>query len=89
MDTKQSFNQSKASQLDSLQEYKLAVIAKNDLQEAFGIAAQDDCDPDVLYIKEIGTDKELVLSIIDTLNTYRVSFVHFQDVISDLTNKQY
>lgn len=89
MDTKQSFNQSKACQPNSLQEYKLAVLAKNDLQDAFGIAVQDDCDPDVLYIREIGTDKELVLSIIDTLNAYRVSPVHFQDVISDLTNKQY
>ena len=89
MDTKHVCQKPETFEHGPRQKYRLAVIAKKDLQEAFGIAAQDDCDPDVLYIREIGTNKELILSIIDTLNTYRVSSVHFQDVISDLMNQQY
>ena len=89
MQTKPIYQQPQTLQQSPWQEYKLVVITKQDLQEAFGIAAQDACNPEVLSVREIGSNKELALSIIDTLNTYKVSCVHFQDVISDLIHQQY
>ena len=63
--------------------YSPAVIAKNGSENAYGIAAQDGEDT-VLCIKEISADKDIVLSIIDILNNYKVPYVHFLDVINDL-----
>jgi len=89
MDTKISLVEAKASPESFTHEYKPVVISKADSQEAYGIAVRDDIYPNALCIKEIGTDKELVLSIVDTLNKYRVPSVHFLDVVSDLMNEQY
>ena len=68
-------------------EYTLVVIAKNDLDNTYGIAAQDAHEDNLLCIKEIGTDKELALSIVDILNHHKVSYVHFFDVVNDLINE--
>ena len=87
--TKQSFDPTNESPRSFLYEYKLAVITKPDLQETYGIAAQDDDGSDTLYIKELGTDQALARSMVDTLNRCRVPYVHFLDVISDLMNESY
>lgn len=87
MKTESSINRHKVYPSGSMLEYKLAVIAKSESQEAYGIAVQDDFDPKTLHIKEIGIDKNLALSIIDTLNNYRIPIAHFLDVISDLMNE--
>ena len=89
MDTKISLVKSKVSSDSSVQEYRLVVISKNESYETYGIALQDDHDPNALCLKEIGTNKELVLSIVETLNKHRVPSVHFLDVVSDLMNEQY
>lgn len=75
-----------ASSLNVGCEYNLVVIAKAGSENAYGIAAQD-AREDNICIKEIGADKELVLSIVDILNNYRVPYVHFLDVINDLMNE--
>jgi|GEM_PF-5356273 len=66
--------------------YRLAVIAKAGVENAYGIAVQDASEDNMLCIKEIGADKSLALSFVDVLNNYRVPFVHFLDVINDLMN---
>lgn len=68
-------------------QYKLAVITKNDSRDTYGIAVQDVCNAETLCVKELGTDKEQILSIIEVLNDYRVPFVHFLDVVSDILNE--
>ena len=68
-------------------EYTPVVIAKNDSQDAYGIAAQDAHEDKLLCIKEVGTDRELALSIVDILNHHKVPYVHFLDVIDDLMNE--
>lgn len=68
-------------------EYTLVLIAKGYAQDTYGIAAQDIHGNNPLYIKEIGTDKELSLSLINILNHHKVSYVHFLDVIDDLMNE--
>ena len=70
-------------------EYIAAVITKNDSSDTYGIAMRDVCSQNELCIREVGDDKELVLFIVDTLNKYKVPYVHFLDVVNDLTNKQY
>ena len=87
MKTDPSLNRHKVHLGDSMLEYKLAVIAKSESQEAYGIAVEDDCNPNALRIKEVGVDKDLTLSIIDTLNNYRIPSAHFLDIISDLMNE--
>lgn len=89
MTTKQSFHATNESPRSVLYEYRLAVITKPDSQESYGIAAEDDDHPDAVYVKEIGTDQALVQSMVNILNRYRVPYVHFLDVISDLMNEQY
>lgn len=68
-------------------EYRLAVITKSDSENTYGIAAHKVCEDNALCIKEIGTDKDLALSIVEILNKYRISYVHFIDVINDLMNE--
>ena len=75
----------KFASLDIGCEYRLVVIAKADSEHAYGIAAQDGEDT-VLCIKEINADKDTVLSVIDILNTNKVPYVHFLDVVHDLMN---
>lgn len=67
-------------------EYRLVVIAKAGSESAYGIAAQD-AREDNVCIKEISANKELAQSIVDTLNNYKVPYVHFLDVINDLMNE--
>lgn len=67
-------------------EYSLVIIAKTDLENAYGIEAKDTYENNVLCIKEIGNDKNIALSIVDILNKYRIPYVHFLDVVSDLMN---
>ena len=85
MDTKQTKAPSKPSSLAFLPEYKAVIIEKSDSQEVHGIAALGDAD--ILYVKEIGTDREHVLSMVDTLNHYRIPYEHFLEVLSDLMNE--
>ena len=83
-------NKSNLSRIASLKvgcEYNLVVIQKTPLENAYGIAAQDSYEDHELCIKEIGTDKELAISIIDILNHYKVPYVHFLDVIHNLMNE--
>ena len=83
-------NKSTLSRIASLEvgcEYNLVVITKTDSENAYGISAQDSYEEHELCIKEIGTDKEFALSIIDILNNYRVPYVHFLDVVNDLMNE--
>ncbi len=68
-------------------EYSLAVITKTDPENAYGIAVHDAYEHNIICIKEIGTDKDLALSIVDILNKYRIPEVHFLDVINDLMNE--
>lgn len=68
-------------------EYTLVLIAKNDSDDTYGIATQDTHEDKLLCIKEIGTDKELAISIVDVLNHHKVSHVHFFDVVNDLINE--
>lgn len=82
-------NKSNLATLETLNsgcEYRLVVIAKAGSESAYGIAAQD-AREDNVCIKEIGANKELVLSIVDILNNYKVPYVHFLDVINDLMNE--
>lgn len=82
-------NKSNLATLETLNsgcEYRLVVIAKAGSESAYGIAAQD-VREDNVCIKEIGTNKELALSIIDILNNYKVPHVHFLDIIDDLMNE--
>ena len=67
-------------------EYTLVLIAKNDSEDVYGIAAQDSND-DAFCVKELGSDKELAASIVDTLNYHRVPYVHFLDIVNDLINE--
>ena len=83
-------NKSTLSRIASLKvgcEYNLVVIRKTPLENAYGIAARDSYENHEPCIKEIGTDKELALSILDILNNYKVPYVHFLDVIDDLMNE--
>jgi len=87
---KMETNKSIAARVASLGdvcEYSLAVITKTDSENAYGIAVHDAYEHNVICIKEIGTDKDLALSIVDILNKYRIPQVHFLDVINDLMNK--
>lgn len=84
MDTIAPLKTSKASPCDLLPEYKVTVMTRTDSQETYGIVATYDDDSEELYVREIGTDKEMALSIVATLNHYRVPYVHFLDVICDL-----
>lgn len=68
-------------------EYSLVVIAKTNLEYAYGIEVKDSSENNVLCVKEIGNDKNVALSIIDVLNKYRIPYVHFLDVVSDLMNE--
>ena len=68
-------------------EYFPVVIEKSDSEKVYGIAAQNRYDNKLLSVKEIGADKERTVSIIDTLNGYRVPYVHFLDVVNDLMNE--
>ncbi|MBE6584263.1 MAG: hypothetical protein E7649_04660 [Ruminococcaceae bacterium] len=77
----------RVASLDDGCEYSLAVIAKTDSESAYGVAANDARDGNVLCIKEIGSDKEFALSIVDILNKHRIPYVHFIDVINDLMNE--
>ncbi len=70
-------------------EYIAAVITKNVSSDTYGVAMRDVCSQKELCIREVGDDKELVLSIVDTLNNFKVPYVHFLDVVNDLMNKQY
>ena len=79
-------NHDNINALCSFCEYKLVVIAKSATESLYGISAQDASEVN-MCIKEISADKELALSIIDILNSYKVPFVHFQDVIDDLMNE--
>jgi len=79
-------NLATVASLDAGCEYRLIVIAKAGSESAYGIAAQD-VREDNVCIKEIGANKELAQSIVDTLNNYKVPYVHFLDVINDLMNK--
>ncbi len=85
METNKS-NLATVASLNAGCEYRLVVIAKAGSENAYGIAVQD-AREDNVCIKEIGADKELVLSIVDILNNYRVPYVHFLDVINDLMNE--
>ena len=78
----------KASSQHSLHKYRLAVITKDQKNEAFGIAVEDACDPDALCIMEIGSNRQLALTVVDTLNYYRVPLVHFPDVVNDMINSK-
>ena len=83
-------NKSTLARIDSLKakyEYNLVVINKTESVKTYGITAHNSCEDNKLYIKEIGTNKELALSIIDVLNNYNISYVHFLDVIDDLMNE--
>lgn len=84
---KSTFEKSKVSSLGFKYEYIVAVITKADSSDTYGIAVRDICSQNELCIREIGADKELVLSIVDTLNNFKVPYVHFLDVISDLINE--
>ena len=88
MDTKLCGAMPKASSQHSLHKYRLAVIAKDQKTEAYGIAVEDACDPDVLCIMEIGSNRQLALTVVDTLNYYRVPLVHFPDVVNDMINSK-
>ncbi|MBO5416494.1 MAG: hypothetical protein J6A83_07710 [Clostridia bacterium] len=68
-------------------EYIAVVVAKNDAEDVYGIAARDAQDDKLLCIREIGTDKERTVSIVDILNHHRVPCVHFFDVVNDLMNE--
>ena len=68
-------------------EYSPVVITKDNSENVYGIAAQDTDENKLLCVKEISADKELTVSIVDTLNSYRVPFVHFFDVVDDLMNE--
>lgn len=68
-------------------EYSLAVIAKADSENAYGIAAHDTFGDNAVYVKEIGSDKELATSIVGILNDNKVPYVHFIDIINDMMNK--
>ena len=83
-------NKSTLARIDSLKakcEYSLVVINKTESDNTYGIAAHNSCEENEPCIKEIGTDKELALSIIDVLNNYNIPYVHFLDVIEDLMNE--
>lgn len=82
-------DKAQTSSVEYKNEYKAAVIIKPDSSDTYGIVMRDNCSQNDLCIREIGDDKELVLSIVDTLNKYKVPYVHFLDVVNDLTNKQY
>ena len=88
MDTKLYGAMPKASSQHSLHKYRLAVIAKDQKTEAYGIAVEDACDPDVLCIMEIGSNRQFALTVVDTLNYYRVPLVHFPDVVNDMINSK-
>ena len=83
METNKSIK-TKVASLGDVCEYSLAVIAKTDPENAYGIAVHDAYEHNIICIKEIGTDKALALSIVDILNKYRIPQVHFIDVINDL-----
>ena len=83
-------NKSTLARIDSLKanyEYNLVVINKTESKKTYGITAHNSCEDNELCIKEIGTDKELALSILEILNNYKVPFVHFPDVVNDLMNE--
>ena len=83
-------NKSTLARIDSLKakyEYSLVVINKTESDNTYGITAHNSCEDNEPCIKEIGTDKELALSIIDVLNNYNIPYVHFLDIIDDLMNK--
>ena len=79
----------KVVSLDNIYEYSLVVITKANSGNVYGIAALNMHNNKELCRKEIGTDKGLVLSIVDILNKYRIPHVHFHDIINDLINEQY
>ena len=68
-------------------EYIPVVIVKNGSENAYGIAVHGTRENKLLCVKEIGTDKELALSIVDTLNKYTVPYVHFLDIVNDMMNE--
>lgn len=83
-------NKSTLTRIDSLKakyEYNLVVINKTESVKTYGITAHNSCEDNEPCIKEIGTNKELALSIIDVLNNYNIPYVHFLDVIDDLMNE--
>ena len=83
-------NKSTLARIDSLKanyEYNLVVINKTESKKTYGITAHNSCEDNEPCIKEIGTDKELALSIIDVLNNYNIPYVHFLDIIDDLMNE--
>ena len=83
-------NKSTLARIDSLKakcEYSLVVINKTEAEKTYGITAHNSCEDNKLCIKEIGTDKELALSIIGVLNNYNIPYVHFLDVIDDRLNE--
>ena len=77
----------KANSLSVGCEYTMVVIAKNNSNDAYGIAARDVYDDKPLCIKEIGSNRDITLSIVNLLNHHRVPYVHFLDVIDDLMNE--
>ena len=83
-------NKSTLARIDSLKakcEYSLVVINKTESDKTYGITAHNSCEDSEPCIKEIGTDKELAISIVNVLNNYNIPYVHFLDVIDDLMNE--
>lgn len=83
-------NKSTLARIDSLKakcEYSLVVINKTEPEKTYGITAHNSCEDNEPCIKEIGTDKELAISIVNVLNNYNIPYVHFLDVIDDLMNE--
>lgn len=75
---------------DTAYTYKTVVSTRlcdgNTSVDTYGIAAAGEADG--LCIEEISTDKDLVQSIVDVLNDYRIPYVHSHDVIKDLMDEQ-
>ena len=77
----------KANSLSVGCEYTMVVIAKNNSDDAYGITARNAQDDKPLCIREIGSDRDITLSIVDLLNHHRVPYEHFLDVVNDLMNE--
>ena len=77
-------NNLKSLETARLPEYKLATIINSYSPDTYGIAAYIPDTPDEIIVREIGSDKPLVLSVIEILNDYKIPLVHFGDVIDDI-----
>ena len=51
----------------------------------YGIESTDAAADDAVSLGAISTDRALVQRIVDVLNAQRVAYVHFYDVLEDMT----